>query len=179
MKIIGIDPSLTSTGLAVIEPGKFVHTGTILGRGVGIPRMRQTRTSVGAWLGAWNQATDLAVIEGPSYNSMSGQKGHHERAGLWWLLVDMLVKRGVQYAVVPPACRARYATGKGNAGKDAVLAAVVRRYADVDVTGNDQADALVLAAMGARWLGEPIETSLPKANLTAMDAVRWPEAVTA
>jgi crossover junction endodeoxyribonuclease RuvC len=57
-----------------------------------------------------------------------------------------------------------------------VLAAVVRRYPHTDVTGNDLADALVLAAMGARRLGFPIETSLPVANLAAMTKISWPQA---
>jgi hypothetical protein len=54
---------------------------------------------------------------------------------------------------------------------------VVRRYQQVDITGNDIADALVLAAMGARQLGTPIETSLPAVHLTAMTKISWPKGV--
>jgi hypothetical protein len=68
----------------------------------------------------------------------------------------------------------KYATGKGMIAKDAVLAAVVRRYVGIDVTCNDEADALILAAMGARHLGQPIEDSLPLTHLAAMDNVHWP-----
>jgi hypothetical protein len=56
-----------------------------------------------------------------------------------------------------------------------VLAAVVRRYPHADITGNDIADALVLAAMGARQLGFPIEESLPQANQAALAKINWPE----
>jgi crossover junction endodeoxyribonuclease RuvC len=76
---------------------------------------------------------------------------------------------------VSPTCRARYATGRGNASKDDVLSAVVRRYSGVDVNGNDEADSLVLAALGARWLGCPIDDPMPKANLEAMKGVHWPD----
>ena len=75
----------------------------------------------------------------------------------------------------PPTSRATYATGKDNAGKDAVLAAVVRRYPDVDVTGNDEADALVMAAMGARLLGHPLEDSLPQSHLRALAGLELPD----
>ena len=79
-----------------------------------------------------------------------------------------------------PTARAKYGTGKGNAAKDAVLAAVIRRYPAVDVTGNDEADALILAAMGARHLGIPLELSpVPGPCLDALLKVRWPELVSA
>jgi crossover junction endodeoxyribonuclease RuvC len=52
---------------------------------------------------------------------------------------------------------------------------VIRRYPDVDVDGNDVADALVLAAIGCRHLGSPLEESLPANHLAAMNKIRWPE----
>ena len=180
MRVVGIDPSLTSTGVAVVMHGTetTAYTTRIAPRGlVGLDRIRVLRNAVRTLaLGA-----DLAVIEGPSYGSQGNQRGHHERAGLWWAVLDGLSRADVPTVVVAPAARAKYAAGKGNAAKDAVLAAVVRRYVAVDVDGNDEADALVLAAMGARWLGHPLETFLPQTHLAAMDAVAWPEreAVTA
>jgi crossover junction endodeoxyribonuclease RuvC len=99
----------------------------------------------------------------------------HDRSGLWWLVLDPVHWDGRARDVVevPPTCRAKYATGKGNAPKDAVLAAAIRRFPDWDITGNDVADAVILAAMGARHLGHPID-QMPAAHLTAMAAVRWP-----
>lgn len=51
---------------------------------------------------------------------------------------------------------------------------MIRRYPQVDITGNDIADALVLAAMAARRLGFPIEEALHQANLAALDKINWP-----
>jgi crossover junction endodeoxyribonuclease RuvC len=102
------------------------------------------------------------------------------RAGFWWLVAWRLWVRGYTVVEVPPATRTRYATGRGNASKDDVLSAVIRRYPHVDVNGNDEADSLVLAAMGMRHLGRPIEPllgracALPQTHLAAMDAVTWP-----
>lgn len=76
--------------------------------------------------------------------------------------------------VVTPAQLKTYATGKGNASKDAVLAAAVKRYPAWDITGNDVADAVVLMAIGSRLLGHPIEASLPQTHLRALDKLALP-----
>lgn len=183
MKIAGIDPSLTRTGMCVIEPGRVVVTTASSKPGIGTPtilsrlyRIGQIMASVHGFLGLDSDALrpDLLVIEAPAYDSRSGHQ--HERSGLWWEIVRTATYAGVDVVEVTTGGRAKYATGKGNAGKDAVLAAVVRRYDGmVLVNDNNEADALVLAAMGARHLGEPIEREpLPKLNEAALDAVRWP-----
>ena len=115
----------------------------------------------------------LVLVEGPSYGS-SGSQGFHEGAGLWWLVTHRLWKNGFRTAIVPPKTRAKYATGNGGASKDAVFAAAIRRYKDVDFDGNDAADALILAAMGADYLGHPLAI-VPKVNRAALDAIEWPE----
>lgn len=181
--VIGLDLSLTSTGIAgVRSPGS---PGTISAMVTCV----KSKGSVAATLDdrarrldalaaeitgqVVDVHPDLVLVEGPSYGSQTGSQ--HDRSGLWWIVVMGLRELGYQVVEVPPSCRMKYATGKGNAAKDAVLAAVVRRYAGVEVTGNDEADALVLAAMGARWLGHPIEDSLPQTHLAAMAKVQWPE----
>ena len=85
---------------------------------------------------------------------------------------------------IPPASLKMYATGKGNASKDAVLAAAIRRYPDVEFDGNDAADALILAAMGADHLGFPLvsktpsgrksRATLPARNREALGKIDWP-----
>jgi crossover junction endodeoxyribonuclease RuvC len=176
VKIVGLDLSLASTGVAVIDRDS-IAVGQIRTKptGDGLVARRERLRRIRKELRTFLIATDLVVIEGLAYASRSPHAT--ERAGLWWLVVDQLLAEYVPVAVVSPTARAKYATGKGNAGKDAVLAAVVRRYPDVEVTGNDEADALVLAAMGSRSLGCPIEaggiTGLPKTHLDAMTRVVW------
>jgi crossover junction endodeoxyribonuclease RuvC len=160
MKAVGLDLSLTSTGVAVATPN-----GAITDRITSKPVPNATHA-------------DLVIIEGPSYGSTTPHQ--HDRAGLWWLVVADLRNLAYQVVEVPPSTRMRYATGRGNANKDDVLSAVIRRYPHVDVNGNDEADALILAAMGARHLGLPLEGKvlagpiLPLTHLAAMDAVHWP-----
>lgn len=100
-----------------------------------------------------------------------------DRAGLWWIVVNSLCTQGVPVAVVTNNHLKMYAVGKGGGkgtDKDHILAAVIKRYPSVDVTSNNTADALVLAAMAARHLGWPIETDLPATHLRALQAVAWP-----
>lgn len=175
--VVGLDLSLTSTGVAIVTGGA-----------VALQRVRSTGKKVDDLSTRWVRirqlvndvehhckGADLVVIEQPAF---SRQVGHmHDRSGFWWLVVDRLRFAGVPVAEVSPTTLKKYAIGKGggsDSGKDAVLAAVIRRYPDVNVTGNDEADALVLAAMGSRHAGQPID-DMPKTHLAAMDAVRWPE----
>lgn len=190
MQVIGIDLSLTSTGLAVVNHSDLFGTTAAVARVTSDapstprnprtgkptpPTLEQRHNRLQRIVGELREycsAADLVVIEQPAFSRSTGSM--HDRSGLWWLVVTKLRSLDLPVVEVTPPARAKYATGKGNAGKDAVLAAVVRRYVDVDVTGNDEADALVLAAMGARHLGHPID-DLPKTHLAALEAVRWPE----
>lgn len=174
MRVVGLDLSLTSTGVALIKDGGFAVVDRITSKPKGSDLIARWERLYFLRQAIFQEVhgADLVVVEGLAYGSVSPHAT--ERAGLWWFAVDYPLRHDQLVAVVPPACRAKYATGKGNAGKDAVLAAVVRRYPDVAVEGNDEADALVLAAMGARWLGHPID-DVPAAHLTALDKCLWPE----
>lgn len=177
--VVGIDLSLTSTGIAVLN-GEHHTLYRVRSSGKKDDTLAQRRARLDSIAGqvvnvAVSHAPDLVVIEGPSMNS---QHGHpHDRSGLWWLVVFSLQGRGLSVMEVPPNNRIKYATGKGagpDASKDAVLTAVVRRYSDIEVKGNDQADALLLAAIGRRMLGDPIEPSVPSANLAALTKLVLP-----
>lgn len=179
MRIIGLDLSLTATGVAIIEDGETtVHTVTSKGELSASLAERSARLvrlidEIAAL--ALEVDPDLVVIEQPAFSRTTGH--HHDRSGLWWLTVDALHVNTIPVAEVTPSGLKKYATGKGNADKDAVLLAVARRYPAVEIRNNNEADALVLAAMGADHLGHPI-TDMPVINRAALDAVRWPEAVT-
>lgn len=174
--VVGIDLSLSQTGIAIL------HEGTVQTSFFGVKaiassdryyskliRFQQIQDGV---LDAMDRVIQPWVdpeifIEGPAYQS-KGSSGH-DIAGNWWLLYETLCANGWMPAVIPPSSIKQYATGKGNSNKDTVMAAVIRRYLDIDIPNNDVADAVALMALGARKLGHPIETDLPKINLKAMD----------
>lgn len=117
----------------------------------------------------------LVVVEGPSLGQ-ARQSGVHDRSGLWWLLVDWCLEYGHQVVEVPPAVLKKYATGKGNANKGAMVDATARRFPEVDTGSGDdnRCDALWLAAMGLDQLGRPL-TLMPAAQRAALERVAWPE----
>lgn len=164
--VVGIDPSLSSTGLATTD--RLLRLKPPRGL-VGSARIRWIVSAATAW------AADLYVIEGPAYSRQLGA-GHHEAAGLWWALRMELDQRDIPVAVVPPNVLKKYATGSGNASKDQVLAAVVRRYAHMPITGNDEADAYVLYAMGLDYVGHP-PLPVPQSQRAALASVDWPKAL--
>ncbi|OXR46646.1 hypothetical protein B7C42_01620 [Nocardia cerradoensis] len=174
--VVGLDLSLTSTGIARTTPGDpAVWCGTVKSAGaVGATwqqRYRRMSNIVGRILPGIPDGA-LVVMEAPAYSRTTGHQ--HDRSGLWWMVYDLLAGTTRTVVPVPPNSRAKYGTGKGNSGKDAVLAAAIRRYADVQISGNDEADAVILAAIGSRLLGKPIDDPLPQANLAAMDKITLP-----
>lgn len=177
--VVGIDPSLTSTGVAVIHPEHGVHLHRIRSKGAKTATLAERSIRLNDLAGNvlhWCDGADLVVIESPAYSNSLGSM--HDRSGLWWLLVRELQHyRDISVLEVPPTTRAKYATGRGNAGKDEVLAAVIRRHPTLDITGNDVADALTLAAIGTRLLHWPLEPTLTAAPLSALTKLQLPNAL--
>lgn len=170
--VVGLDLSLTGTGVTVID-GE-IHTALFgsKGRKGDTLAMRAERlVTLHSQIVNVIPEGALIVIEQPAYASVGGS--HHDRSGLWWMIVSYLHPFH-EIAEVPPSTLKIYATGKGNSAKDLVLAAIVRRYLNIPVVDNNIADSVTLAAMGSRHLGRPIEESLPQTHLRAMDSVKWP-----
>lgn len=175
--VAGLDLSLTSTGLAVVnldtmQTAVTTITSTGSKSDTWADRHRRLATLTGD-ISNLIPADALTVIEAPSYGSKGGSQ--FDRAALWWRVYDDLVAPWSMVLPVEPTVRMKYATGKGNSGKDAVLAAAVRRYPNVDINGNDIADAVCLMAIGCRLLGEPIDDPMPVLNLSALTKLSLPE----
>jgi len=149
--VAGLDPSLTAFGIAIIPAAAGPAALTRV-----TPRLRG-HERLDLLLGTITThcaAADLVVVEGLAY----GAKGDAVTAlaGLHWLVRHHLWTLRLPYAVVPPALRGPYLGLPGNADKDQVLAAAIRRFPDAPISSNDTADAMILAAMGRHWLGDPV-----------------------
>jgi Holliday junction resolvasome RuvABC endonuclease subunit len=117
-------------------------------------------------------AVDLVAIEGYSFGAKGraflslAELGGIVRHGLW--------TRVIPYVEVPPSTVKTYATGKGNAGKDDVLAAAVRRGGDrFTGTSNDEADAFWVWALVMDLAGAP-PIVLPQTHRRALDKLQLP-----
>lgn len=184
-RVVGIDLSLQSTGLADSH-GNTLRSVTKPTNGLPaeLARLRLIVGVVSQFVDLHHSddtysLADLVVIEGPSFASTGGMQ--HTRGGLWWMTVDAVSRMGdgmlpqsLPTLVVTPSQRMMYATGKGQASKDLVLAAAIKRYGDLfDITSNDTADAVILVAIGMRMLGHPID-DLPKTHLRALTKLALP-----
>lgn len=167
-QVLGIDPSLTCTGVAnlagthVIRPPEGLVDVDRLAYITDVARMYLTPFSA--------NGVGLVVMEGPAYGVNVGKS--HERAGLFWALRLACRHLARPVAVVPPTTLKKFITGSGNATKVDVVREVTKRFPKFD-GGADEADALVLYAMGRAWVGLPV-VQLPAAHLKALDHVNWP-----
>lgn len=192
MNVVGIDTSLTHTGLASLELISYGWS-TIdavksdapktpkkpRGKGNLPPTLLQRHDRLAKIAGEVIERITipkpiLVAIEAPAYGSNVGAR--HDRSGLWWMIVQRLHFMQIPVVEISPTKRAKYATGKGIVDKDVVMASVVRRYPEYQVTNNNEADALVLAMMAARLLGRPMD-DVPKKHLEAMDGLELPSGV--
>lgn len=175
LTVVGIDPSITATGIA--SSRGWCHT-------VGYTNKRRPFTKLphcdrlDAALGVLRNVLvnvgrpDLAVIETPALSRTGG--GAHERGWLWWEIYRHLTAAEIPIGLVSTNQRMLYATGKGTAGKSVVVDAVARRWPAWATNGDDNAaDAVVLMAAGRDWAGQPI-CPMPKTHRAAIERATWP-----
>lgn len=142
---IGIDPSLNATGIAVVQHDMVVAHKTISPpKGVvGIPRLRDCRDQLKAYLGLLCNPVAGIMVEGYSFGSHNRQ--HH--IGEWGGVLRLaLYEWGYQVYSMPPTSLKKYATGKGNAAGKAPMVMAAYRMSGLDLSSaEDEADAVLLA----------------------------------
>ncbi|MEU6267677.1 hypothetical protein [Saccharopolyspora shandongensis] len=181
LSIVGIDPSLTGTGVAELLldsedrwqvfrwhcPTKGTRRDTLDMRAARIGRITADVMS-------WAPGADLVVVEGPAYASTVGSL--LDRYGLWWRIVYRLLAHDVPVAVCPPTVLKKFITGNGGAKKADVMDAVnAMWYPDVPITNDNEADALGLASIGAAALGLPVPFRVTSDRSATLGNVEWPE----
>lgn len=173
MKIVGIDPSLSATGLASIVDGIATGTDTIK-----VPK-KSLRTSedrlarldeIVRTAHAWAYRSDLVVVEGLAYDAHDNLR---QLAGLHWMLCHQLWDSGHRIAVVPPTTLKVFMGLGGRAPKADVTRAARTSFPEVEVDNDNEADALWLAEVGATWLGCPVRVSSPE-RMSHLRGVVWP-----
>ncbi|MBP9920147.1 MAG: hypothetical protein KBF43_16340 [Dermatophilaceae bacterium] len=177
MNVLGIDPSLTGTGVAHAE-GLLTITSkpddTLTGRrnrlGGIVHQLDDVVLGVKPW--RFERTPDLVVIEAPSLAQHS-QAGTLDRNGLWWLIVDRLLILGIPTVEVAPSTLKKFATGKGNATKADMRMALFQR-AGLDVRDDNQVDAWWLRQVGLHLLDDMDAITLPKTHADALAKVARP-----
>ena len=113
----------------------------------------------------------LILVEGPSFASKG--RAVVDMGGLWWSVTRELWRAGHEIYEVPPSVRMMWATGKGQAGKPAVVAAVARREPDLVIENDDIADAAAIRALAGALIDCPVSgwENMPKSNSRAISSV--------
>lgn len=171
MRVLGIDTSLTGTGLA--RPDGSLYTVKSNPSGGAVADRHDRLTAIVQTVVDGAIALELAVIEQPAYSRNAGSM--HDRSGLWWLVVHRLFDLGVPVLEVPPTSLKKYATGKGTATKGDMRMALYKR-AGLDIGDDNQVDAWWLRALGHDFTGHPL-VELPEANRSALAKLLTPIAI--
>lgn len=168
MNILGLDLSLTATGVAHCDGS----TDTWKMSTTGAQRLLVLRDRLLSLLDAH---IDLVVIEEYAF---AARGAHAHEVGEWGGVARLtLHEAGQPWAAVMPSSLKKYATGKGNANKDAVRDAARDRLGPLAPgISSDECDALWLRAMALDHYGEAV-VQMPALNRGSLSAVRWPELV--
>lgn len=172
--VVGLDLSLTGTGLAI---GDRLVTIKSEPNGKTLTDRRARLMRIVAAIED-NLADPipapprLVVIEAPAFSRTTGH--HHDRSGLWWLVVEGFYAAGVPVVEVTPTALKRFATGKGVASKSDMRMALFKR-AGLDVADDNQVDAAWLRQIGLHLTGQQAALPLPQTHLAALTKINWKE----
>lgn len=181
MNVIGLDLALGTTGIAD-------HTGAALrvvtpSTMAAADRWRAIRANILDIIDAAYAASSgppVVVVEDLPSARLGGAGSSVGRLGMLHgvirlALADLVDQEHVAaVAFVQPASLKRYATGNGNANKQQVLVAAVRRL-DYQGADDNEADALWLRQLGLAHYQHDAAVSMPVKNQEALRGIAWPE----
>jgi len=167
MRFTGLDLSLTSTGYSIDG-----DTGVIRTSAKGPERLHIVSSKILELV--TSNSIDAVIIEGYSFASRNSQA--HSIGELGGAVRMRLWESGIPFVDVPPTCRAKFATGKGNAGKTEVISSISAKTGlTFEGSGaDDECDAWILEQMGLTYVGESTQY-WSKEQLSALEKVDWAE----
>lgn len=170
MNIVGLDLSLRATGIADADGADVIKVG-LPAHASDYERTLRLRTLT-QLIGRRTRNADVVVIEGPAY--MAEFSHAHSLGELAGVVKVCLVQWRVPFVIVATTALKKFATGKGNAPKDAVFAEAVR--VNPAIRSNDEADAYWLRCMGLGHY-EQRDHIAPKYRREVLESIKWPELV--
>ncbi|AHJ88305.1 RuvC [Mycobacterium phage Hosp] len=176
MRILGVDTSLTATGLALIDiatwppsnpprqPGEPVSYSAQVVT-VGAPKPTKDKTKQAMARRVRTLLSDIEEVfkeDRPEHVGMEALAYGARGEGAWvlpWIfgeVISLTVEYSVPLTVVATKARAKFATGNGNADKQTVLLAVNKLEPEAEVSNDNEADAMSVGAVVCQKLGLPI-----------------------
>lgn len=165
--VIGLDASLASSGVAVWRDGLWTFDTIRTRPDMDVEdRWAVIAEDVGRRVHPYRTVVVLEAV-------FAGLRGGLELAMLHGVLRHVLHEADVPTAVVVTQHLKQFATGKGKATKQQMLAAAKDRLG-VPLSSHDQADACWLACMGLHRYGSPLVPTTTVQD-AACRAGRWPQ----
>jgi crossover junction endodeoxyribonuclease RuvC len=182
--ILGIDPSLTGTGFARLYlasngwHGVTWTDGRDGKRNESLAQRDERITTIAGNLRVDAWSLTAAGIEEPAYGAPGGSTW--DRAGLWWRLAHKVLSHDVSLTQVNTRTVQKFAVGHAHTKKNPVdkadvAMAVAKMWPDVDIRGNNAADALVIASVIAAANDLPVPFPMYEYRQEALSGLRLPE----
>lgn len=147
-KVAGIDPSLTGTGVVILDEKREVVNSRLIKskptEGT-IPELNRIKHIC---LEATTLVTgcDLVVMEGLAFMAHN-TTALVQLSALNYFIRDVLHFSNIPFVIVAPSTLKKFVTGKGNAKKDSMYLETYKRFG-VSFTDDNLCDAYGLAAIG-------------------------------
>jgi crossover junction endodeoxyribonuclease RuvC len=142
---VGIDPSLTSTAIVILDQDSKIYNQKLIKTAAG--DFETTEERLLHIVREVNYVANLPRLEKVYIEGLSfGSKGQSmmQLAALHFLIRCFMFKRGMNYAVVPPTTVKKFVTGKGNSKKELMLLKTFKRWG-VEFEDNNLCDAYCIA----------------------------------
>lgn len=160
--VVGLDPSMTGTGLAHTIQGEACTHLLSIKPAEGDARLLALKNKV------------IELIPGAEFVLIEGYLNRSLSAGTTGLVHGAvrvaLMEKGIRYATLPPASLKKYAAGKGTASKTEMAVAAYKRGA-VEFVDDNQCDAWWLWVAANEYMGHPI-FDLPAVNRESLTKIK-------
>lgn len=152
---LGLDLSLTGTGVVILTDGKLVKQVLIKSKPVGdkpVDELKRIEKIVDEIHKATCSLTiDIAVIENLAFG-VRNATSLTQLAGLNYFVRSMCLVTGIPFVLVAPTSLKKYVTGNGAAKKDAMLMETFKRWG-VTMLNDNECDAYGLSQLGLALMG--------------------------
>lgn len=150
MNIMGLDISLTGTGLVVLNDKlEIVRQSLITSKPIADRFNRFHGILDSIMSDVRTHQPKIVIIEGYSYNSNGGSM--FDRAELGGIIKKALWDKKVKFEELAPTSLKKFITGKGNAPKELMMLKTFKKFG-VEFSDNNLCDAYGLARYGYEYL---------------------------
>lgn len=154
---LGLDLSLTGTGVVILEDGKFVKRHLIKSKPVGdlplneVRRIRKIVEEIETIVTDREETINVAVIEGLAF-MVRNATALVQLSALNYMTRAMLDDYHIPFVIVAPTSLKKFVTGSGASKKDVMLIETYKRYG-VSIVNDNECDSYGLAQIGLALLG--------------------------